>query len=77
MRCHGAKFPLLTALVSLLSSFNPVTFLPEGVIVGFQNFAWGFILKKNKILGEIKFGGPHLPPGGSIFFFFFENTKSA
>jgi hypothetical protein len=27
-------------------SLHAVTFLPEGVIVGLQNFAWGFISQK-------------------------------
>ena len=30
-----------------LSSLRRVTFLPEGVIVGFRNFAWGFNSQKN------------------------------
>jgi hypothetical protein len=33
------------------SSSLPHTFLPEGVIVGFQNFAWGFKSQK-----KIRFG---------------------
>ena len=33
VRCHGTKCPLITAFFSLLSP--DVTFLPEGVIVGF------------------------------------------
>ena len=39
VRYHGTKSPLLTAFFSLS---EVVTFLPEGVIVGFQNFVWGF-----------------------------------
>jgi hypothetical protein len=42
VRCHGSKCPLLTLLFLLLLLFGNVTFLPEGVIVEFQNFAWGF-----------------------------------
>jgi hypothetical protein len=37
VRCHGTKCPLLMALFLFLSSFRRVTFLPEGVIVGFKN----------------------------------------
>ena len=36
------KCPLLTALFFSLLSLRWVIFLPEGVIVGFRNFAWGF-----------------------------------
>ena len=48
VRCHGNKEStingvILSSLFSLLSlSLRRVTFLPEGVIIGFQNFAWGF-----------------------------------
>ena len=42
VRCYETKCPLLTAALFLfLLSLRQVTFLPEGVIVGFQNFAWG------------------------------------
>ena len=59
-------------------SSEVVTFLPEGVIVGFPNFAWGFESQKNKIWGKTKFGGPPPAPGGSIFVgFFSEKMKSA
>ena len=34
---HGTKCPLLIALFLFLLSFRRVTFLPEGVIVGFGN----------------------------------------
>jgi hypothetical protein len=51
MGCHGTKCPLLKALFLFLS-FHWVTFLPEGVIVGFQNFAWAFNSQK-KLLGGI------------------------
>ena len=30
-----------------------LTFLPDGVIVGFWNFEWGFKSQKTKILGEL------------------------
>ena len=47
MRCHGTKCPLLTAFfLSFFFSSPTLTFLPEGVIVGFQNFAWGFKSQK-------------------------------
>ena len=42
------KCPLLTALFFSLSSLRRVTFLPEGVIVGFRNFAWGFNSQKKR-----------------------------
>ena len=57
VRCHGTKCPLLTAFFSLLSSLSlspDVTFLPERVIVGVRNFAWGFNSQKNKIWGQKK-----------------------
>ena len=44
-------------------SVPAVTFLPEGVIVGFQNFAKS---QQNKIRGKKKLGEPHCPRG-SIF----------
>jgi hypothetical protein len=52
-------------LLSLLS--GAVTFLPELVIVGFQNFVWDFKSQKNKIWGKANFGGTPCPPRGSIF----------
>jgi hypothetical protein len=33
----------------------PITFLPEWVIVGVRNFAWGFNSQKNKIWGGKKY----------------------
>jgi hypothetical protein len=56
---NGVFSSLSLALsLSLLSLLSPdVTVLPEGVIVGFRNFAWGFNSQKNKIWGENKFGG--------------------
>jgi hypothetical protein len=62
LECHGTKCPLLTAFFLSLFS-GVVTFLPEGVIVGFPNFAWGFKSQKiNKIWDTKTIGGP-----GSIF----------
>ena len=52
VRCHGNKVSTINGVIfsslSLLSLFSlrRVTFLPEGVIVGFQNFAWGFNSQK-------------------------------
>ena len=47
VRCHGTKCPLLTAFFFFFFLSSPaVTFLPEGVIVRFQNFAWGFNSQK-------------------------------
>jgi hypothetical protein len=40
-----------------LSSSPARNFLLEGVIVGFQNFAWGSKLHKNKIWGNKNWGG--------------------
>ena len=57
--------------LSFFLSSEVVTFPPEGVIVGFRNFVWGFKSQKNKIWGKQKIGGPTLPPGGSIFLFVF------
>jgi hypothetical protein len=34
---------------SLLSFFGRVTFLPEGLIIGFRNFAWGFNSQKKDL----------------------------
>ena len=44
---------------SFLSS-PPHNFLPEGVVLGLQNFAWSFKSHKNKIWGQKKLG--HLVP---------------
>ena len=43
MRCHRTKCPL--HIITL--SFCQVTFLPEGVIARFWNFAWGLKSQKN------------------------------
>ena len=40
------------------SLLRRVTFLPEWVIVGFRNFAWGLKSQKNKIWGKKKLGDP-------------------
>ena len=54
---HENKCPLLTAFYSLLTLFSPITFLLEGIIVGFQNICMGskvtqiLIFKFNKIPG--------------------------
>jgi hypothetical protein len=63
---------------SLLSSSPDVTFLPEGVIVGFRNFAWDFKSQLNPIWGEKKnWGSPHFPSGGGgdDFLFIFQKKK--
>ena len=73
MRCHGTMCPLLTALFLFLSV--AVTFLPEGVIVGFQSFAWGLSHKINKIWGKTKFGGPPPAPKGVNFLGFVLEKK--
>jgi hypothetical protein len=54
----GIRCPLLlmACFLSLLS--RAVTFLPEGVIEGFQNFVWGFKSNKNKIWGKNRNGLP-------------------
>jgi hypothetical protein len=67
---HGTKCPLLTALFLFLSSFRRLTFLPEGVIIGFQNCAWGLKSHKN-YWGTKKIGGPPMPPLGGRFVRFF------
>ena len=48
--CHGNKVSTNNGVIfsSLSLSLRRVTFLPEGVIVGFQNFACGFNSQKNK-----------------------------
>ena len=50
MRRHGTRCPLLTAFYFFLSLCR-VTFLQEGVIVGFRNFAWSFKSHKKSDLG--------------------------
>ena len=34
------KWPLLTSFFPFLSSSPSVTFIPEGVVLGFRKFAW-------------------------------------
>ena len=38
--CHGTKCPLLTAFFLSFFLSTCVTFLPGGVLLGLQNFAW-------------------------------------
>ena len=71
------KCPLLTmsffSLLSLFSlSLRRVTFLPEGVIVGFQNFVWGFN-SQTKIRFGVKQNSGDPPPAPRVvdFFIFF------
>jgi hypothetical protein len=71
VRCRGTKCPLLRVFFFFspffLFSSEVVTFLPEWVIVGFQNFAWGLKSQKKIRFGVIKNGGTPLPPGGIFF----------
>ena len=47
VRCHGNKVSTINGVIFSLSlSLRRVTFLPEGDIVGFQNFAWGLNSQK-------------------------------
>jgi hypothetical protein len=62
--------------LSLLSSPD-VTFLPEGVVVGFRTFAWGFDSQKNKIWVERKNLVDPPVPGRVDFLGFFQKKKSA
>ena len=62
--CHGIMCSLLTAFFSFF-------------LMGYEILHGVLSHKKNKILGENKFGGPPLPPRGQFFSFFLENTKSA
>ena len=59
MHCHGTKCPLLTVFFSLSPC---VTFLPEGVIVGFWNFVWGLRSQEKQDLGWTKIWGTPPPP---------------
>jgi hypothetical protein len=47
-------------------SISPA-FLPEGVIVGVLNFAWGFNSQKKISFGVKTNLGDPLPPGDTIF----------
>jgi hypothetical protein len=54
MCCHRTKCPLLTVFFlflyfSIFLSSPTLTFLQEGVIVGFRDFAWIFKSQKNKV----------------------------
>ena len=59
-----------------LSLSAPVTFLPEEVIVGFQNFAQGLKAQKKKIRVKKKYWGPPVPQGVDLLGFL-KQTKSA
>jgi hypothetical protein len=60
--CHRTNCPLLMAFFLLLFLSDPVTFLPEEVIVGFQNFVWGFKSQKKIRFGiKQKLGAPPAP----------------
>jgi hypothetical protein len=50
----GVRTPIGTS-----ENFFSLLFLPEGVIVGFPNFAWGFKSPK-----KMRFGGTPLAPWG-------------
>ena len=73
MRCHGNKVSTINGVIfsslSLLFSLRRVTFLPERVIVEFQNFAWGFNSQK-KIQGT-----PPAPGGVDFFVIFWKKLK--
>jgi hypothetical protein len=63
MRYHGTKCPLLTAFfLSPFSLFYRVTFIPEWVIRGFRNFAWGLKAHKKSDLGYKTIGGTPSAP---------------
>ena len=55
----------------------PHTFLPEGLIVGFQNFAWGFNSHTKKMGWKIIRGTPLPRRGGDFLFIFWKKTKIA
>ena len=69
------KCPLLMALFSLLSSLRPVTFLPEGVIVGLQKISWSF--NSHKIRFGVREKNRGTPPALRFFSVSLEKTKSA
>jgi hypothetical protein len=77
IRCQGTKSPLLRALFSLSSFFCPVTFLSEGVIVGFKNFAWGFKSQQKIRFGIQKKWGTPLPPMVDFLFVFLGKRKKS
>jgi hypothetical protein len=70
VHCHATKSPLLMALFSLSFFFRPVTFLPEGFIIGFRNFAWG-----SKLIKKSAFVGPLWPPVCRFLVFFLKKNK--
>ena len=54
--CHGTKGPLLTAFFLLFLFLSPtLTFLQEGVMVGFRNLHGVLSHKQNKIWDISKF----------------------
>ena len=57
VRCRRNKVSTINGAIFSSLSLRLVTFLPEEVIVGFQNFAWGFNSQKNKIWGGKKIWG--------------------
>ena len=54
-----------------------VTFVPEGVIVGFQIFAWGFKSQQIRFGVKQELGDPPAPVGVDFLVFFMKKTKSA
>jgi hypothetical protein len=48
---HRTKCPLLTVFFFSFFLSAAITFLTEGVIVGFRNFAWGYKSKKKIRVG--------------------------
>ena len=80
VRCRGSKVSTINGVIFSsifsLSSLRQVTFLPEGVIVGFQNFAWGFNSQKKIRFGaKIYVGDPSCPRGGRFFRVFVGEKK--
>ena len=72
-------WPLFLVIIPLvLLLVTTVVKIPEGVVVGFQIFAWA-PKKNNKNYGKkIKFGPPPPGPLGAIFrffWFFLENFR--
>ena len=58
VHCQGTKCPLLTAFFLSFFLSPTLTFLQEGFIVGFRNFAWGFMSQKNTSWRKKKIGTP-------------------
>ena len=76
MRCHRTKCPLLRFFFFSFFLSPLVTFLPEVVILGFCNCAWGFHSKEYKIWGGEKIGGPTWG-GGAIFLVFVDEKNES